>query len=385
MKKQILVLGGGLGGVQAAKELSKKIGNEEGITLANILVFEREEQNVFQPSLTWLMVGKRKEEQLYRETKNIEGGGIEVILGDIEKIDPDELTVTVKGEAYKGDYMIVSLGVQQAADEALSQAGHNFYTMEGASGFYKDLQAFEGGKIAITVPSLPFKSPVAPYEAAMLVEEYVREKGLRDKTEITIYTPEKEPMGFAGSDISDNVMKLMAERYVRYVTGYNLKDISSSEMIFEDHHGEQKKAAFDLLAYTPHHQCPKVVTDAGLVGESGWVEVNRETLETKYPKVFAIGDITRIKLNSGELLPKAGVFARHEAEVVAHNIAKEVYGKLPDKKFEGEGSYILDLGEDEAGRVSGDFYSSEVKMDNPGVIRHWEKILTEKSWFIKYF
>lgn len=385
MSNTILVLGGGIGGINTAKELSKKIGNEDGINLAKILVFEKEEKNVYQPSLTWLMVGKRKEEQLYRDTKEIEGGGIEVVYGEIEKVDPEAVTIAVNGETYEGDYMVVSLGIEQADTYKLAEGGHNFYTMEGAEAFYKDLKDFKGGKIVITVPSLPFKSPVAPYEAAMLVEDYIQEKGLRDKTEICLYTPEREPMSFAGDEISDNVMKLMAERGIHYMTGYKLLSAEGKTLTFKKYSGETEEVEFDLMGHLPDHQCPKVIRETGLVGDSGWVEVNRQTLETKFPNVYAIGDITEIELDSGEKLPKAGVFAHHEAEVVAHNIAKRIYGKIPDKKFDGKGKYILELGDEKAGRVSGDFYSSEVKMQNPAVIRHWEKILTEKSWFIKHF
>ncbi|MEX2603283.1 MAG: FAD/NAD(P)-binding oxidoreductase, partial [Gracilimonas sp.] len=264
MSKTILVLGGGIGGINTAKELSKKIGNEEGINLANILVFEREEKNVYQPSLTWLMVGKRKEEQLYRDTKDIEVGGIEVVFGDIEKADPQNLSVSVNGKTYKGDYMVVSLGIEEGDDHGLSEAGHNFYSLDGANEFYEDLKDFKGGKIVITVPSLPFKSPVAPYEAAMLVEDYIREKGLRDETEICLYTPESEPMGFAGEEISDNVMKLMAERGIHYMAGFELSSASGKTLTFKDSSGESKTVEFDLMAFTPKHKCPTVIEETGL-------------------------------------------------------------------------------------------------------------------------
>ncbi len=385
MSKTILVLGGGIGGITTARELSKEIGNEEGINLANILVFEKEEKNVYQPSLTWLMVGKRNEEQVYRNTKDIEMGGIEVILGDIENINPEEISVMVKGETYTGDYMIVSLGVEQVAEYNLSDAGHNFYTLDGANAFYEELKDFKGGHIAITVPSLPFKSPVAPYEAVMLVEDYIREKGLRNDTQICLYTPEAEPMGFAGEQISKNVMKLMSERGIQYMVGHQLSSVEGKTLNFETASGKSKTVEADLLAHTPKHKTPSVIEGTGLVGESGWIDVNRETMETKFKRVFAIGDITEIELESGEKLPKAGVFAQRQAEVVAHNIAKDIYGKSPGKKFEGQGKYVLELGGDKAGKVSGNFYSSEVKMNNTGVIHHWEKVLNEKSWFKKYF
>ena len=384
MKKTILVLGGGIGGISTAKELSRKIGNEDGINLARILVFEKEKQNVFGPSLTWLMVGKRDREDVQKETKDIESRGIEVVFGDIETVDPKQLSVTVQGKTYRGDYMIVSLGVEQSSEYNLENFGHNFYTLEGANLFYEQLREFKGEKIAVLVPSIPYKSPVAPYEAAMLIENYIREKGLGEKTEISVYTPESEPMPFAGEKISENVKHLLESKGVRYRPEYRLASASENSLTFKTASDDNVTEEFDLLAYTPKHECPAVIRDTDLVGESGWIEVDPKTMATDFKNVYAIGDITTIPLDSGETLAKAGVFAQHQGYTVAHNIARDISGKDANKTFEGEGKYILDLG-DKAQKVSGDFYESDVDTKSPSIIRHWEKILLEKSWFVKNF
>jgi len=384
MNKTILVLGGGIGGINTAKELSRKIGNEDGINLARILVFEKEKHNVFGPSLTWLMVGKRDRDDVQQDTKKIEARGIEVVLGDIESVDPNELSVTVEGEKYQGDYMIVSLGVEQSSEYNLDNVGHNFYTLDGASSFYEKLKDFKGGNIAILVPSLPYKSPVAPYEAAMLIENYIKEKGLSEKTEISIYTPEAEPMPFAGKKISENVKQLMDSKGIRYRPNHQILSASENKLTFKTGSDETITEDIDLLTYTPKHECPSVIRDSGLVGKSGWIEVNPKTLATDFENVYAIGDITTIPLDSGETLAKAGVFAQYQGLTVAHNIARDISGKESDKTFEGEGKYILDLG-DRAQKVSGDFYDSDVDTKSPSVIQHWEKVIFEKSWFIKNF
>ena len=384
MKKTILVLGGGIGGISTAKEISRKIGNEDGINLARILVFEKEEQNVFGPSLTWLMVGKRDRDDVQKDTKDIESRGIEVVFGDIESVDPNDISVTVQGKKYRGDYMIVSLGVEQSSEYNLENFGHNFYTLEGANLFYEQLREFKGEKIAVLVPSIPYKSPVAPYEAAMLIENYIREKGLGEKTEISVYTPESEPMPFAGEKISENVKHLLESKGVRYRPEYRLASASENSLTFKTASDDNITEEFDLLAYTPKHECPAVIRDTDLVGESGWIEVDPKTMATDFKNVYAIGDITTIPLDSGETLAKAGVFAQHQGYTVAHNIARDISGKDANKTFEGEGKYILDLG-DKAQKVSGDFYESDVDTKSPSIIRHWEKILLEKSWFVKNF
>ncbi|MDZ7805597.1 MAG: FAD/NAD(P)-binding oxidoreductase [Gracilimonas sp.] len=385
MDKTILVLGGGIGGINAAKELNRKIGNEDGINLARILVFERNEQNVFAPSLTWLMVGKREEEQVYRETKEAEVGGIEFIFGEIESVDPENRVVTINGEKYEGDYMIISLGVEQSSEHHLDEVGHNFYTIEGASSFYDKLEDFEGGKIAITVSSLPYKSPVAPYEAAMLIDSYLQEKGVRGRSEITLYTPESKPMPFAGKEISDNVKQLMESRGIKYMPNHQLIAGSENTLSFKTDSEERKEVEFDLLTFTPDHKCPSVIGKTDLAGDSGWIKVNEKSLETKFPNVYAIGDIISIDTEDGQSLPKSGVLAQHQGDIVAHNIARDIYGKSANKSFEGKGDYILDLGDDKAQKVKGNFYKNDLELKKSGIIRHWEKVLTEKSWFIKNF
>jgi sulfide:quinone oxidoreductase len=379
MNGTILVLGAGTGGIITAKALSKKAGKN-----AKIFLFEKEEKNVFAPSLLWLMVGKRKPEQVYRNTRNIKGTGIEVVMGNIQNVNPDQISVSVNNKEYKGDYMVVSLGVEQTTEHNLHKHGHDFYTLEGATNFNEQLQNFRGGKIAIIVSSLPFKCPAAPYEAAMLVENFIRHKGLDDKTEILLYTPEQGPMGVAGKELSGAVRQMVEMKGVNYFPEHQLTSVNEKTLTFSN----GKTAEFDLLAYTPKHQCPTVIKNTSLIGKSGWIEVDRSTMETNFPNVYAIGDITFIPLEMGKPLPKAGVFAHYQAETVAHNIAQKIAGKTPEKTFNGDGQCFLELGEGKAGYAGGNFYGSplpNVKMKKPGYFWHWMKVWFEKYWFYKHF
>ncbi len=379
MSKTILVLGAGTGGIITAKELSKKIGGN-----AKIFLFEKEEKNVFAPSLLWLMVGKRKPKQVYRNTLKIAGAGIEVILGNIEKVNREQISVSVNGNEYKGDYMVVSLGVEQIAEHNLNNYGHDFYTLDGATKFYEQIQNFKGGKIAVVVSALPFKCPAAPYEAAMLVESFIRKKGLSDKTEISLLVPEPGPMGVAGKELSGAVRQMVEMKGIKYFPEHQLTSATEKTLTFSN----GKTAGYDLLAFTPKHQCPSVIKETALIGKSGWIEVDRNTMETNFPNIYAIGDITFIPLEMGKPLPKAGVFAHYQAETVAHNIAHKIAGKIPDKIFNGDGQCFLELGDGKAGYAGGNFYGSplpNVKMKKPGFFWHWTKVWFEKYWFFKYF
>jgi sulfide:quinone oxidoreductase len=379
MKPTILILGAGTGGIVTAKILSNKIGHK-----ASILLFEKEENYVFTPSLLWLMVGKRKPEQIYRQTRKISGKGIEVIIGEIEKVNPQQISVTANGKNYKGDYMLISLGVEQICEHHLNDYGFDFYTLGGAMKFSVELKNIMGGKIALLVTSLPFKCPAAPYEAAMLVENYFRKKGLSSKVEISLFTPEPGPMGVAGSELSGRVRQMIESKGILYFPEHQLESADKKTLTFSN----GKTTEFDLLAFTPKHQCPAVIKETTLVGKSGWIEVNRHTMETDFLNVYSIGDITSIPLEMGKPLPKAGVFAHYQANTVAHNIIRRIQGKKPDKTFDGYGQCFLEMGDRKAAYAGGNFYATplpSVKMKPPGYIWHWTKVWFEKYWFFKNF
>lgn len=384
MSTTILVLGAGTGGIITARELCRKVCNNRKKNSVKIIVFEKEEKNVFAPSLLWLMVGKRKPKQVYRNTGKIARNGIEVISGVIEKVNPEERSVTVNGNEYRGDYMVISLGVEQSPEHNLNDYGHDFYTLAGATECNERLKNFKGGKIAVVIPSLPFKCPAAPYEAAMLIESFIRKKGLSNTTEVSLYSPEPGPMPVAGKELSGAVKQMIEMKGIKYFPEHQLSSATGTTLTFTN----GLTVNYDLLAYTPKHQCPSVIKETALIGKSGWIEVDRNTMETGFPDVYAIGDITFIPLEMGRPLPKAGVFAHFQAETVAHNIAGKIAGRVPDKTFNGEGQCFLESGGGKAGYAGGNFYGSPlpvVKMKKTGYRWHWVKVMFEKYWFYKYF
>jgi len=348
-------------------------------------VFDKEPEHIFAPSLLWLMVGLRKPEKIGRELNGLQRKGIEFVNGEIEKVNPAEKSIVVKGKSYQGDYLVISLGAELSEDGGLSGKGFNFYTLEGASDLQTALKDFNGGKIAVLVSSMPFKCPAAPYEAALLLAHYFAKKKMQDSMSVELYSPEPGPMGVAGKELSLAVRALVENKGIKYFPEHQFSNVHGNTLEFSN----GVKADFDLLAYVPKHQCPKVIRDTDLVGESGWVKVqDRETMETGFSNVFAIGDVTGILLALGKPLPKAGVFAHYQAEVVAHNIAVEINGKGKKKRFTGNGECFIELGEGKAGFARGNFYTEslpKVKMFKPGIHWHAGKVLFEKDFLRRWF
>lgn len=379
--KTILILGGGVGGVVAAGALRKRLSRQHRIVL-----IDREPRHLYAPSLLWLIVGQRTAGSITRPLARLGRKGIDVRIGAVERIDPDRRAVSVAGETLTGDYLVIALGAElhPEAIPGLADAGHNFYTLAGAETFRDALQAFRGGRIVVMTAAPAYKCPAAPYEAAMLIEAWCRTHGIRDAAQIDVYAAEPVPMGVAGPEVSGAVKQLLSAKRIGYHAGHQVTTVNpvTREITFAN--GAQ--ATFDVLAYVPPHRAPQVVRESGLVGESGWVSVDRHTLETRVPGVYAIGDVVTIPLALGKPLPKAGVFADAEAEVVAVNIAHAIAGEAATERFTGDGACFIEIGNGKAGYGAGNFYAEPkptIQLRMPSWRWHAGKVLVEKSWLYR--
>jgi sulfide:quinone oxidoreductase len=373
----VLVLGGGIGGAAAANALRARLGERH-----RIVVVDRDAEQVFAPSLLWLMVGQRRPSDISRPLAQMLRPGIEIVRGHVREFDPVARRVATDAGELTGDAVVVALGAELAPEAipGYADAAHDFFTLEGAGRFASALARFAGGRVVVAVSALPFKCPAAPYEAAFLIDADLRRRGLRDRSTIELYTPEPAPMPVAGPVLGRAVVELLTERGIGYFPGHPVEayDGAAHQIRFTD----GSVADFDLLAAVPSHRPPAVVSGSGLAGPTGWIPVERGTLETSAPNVFAIGDVTAITLANGKLLPKAGVFAHAEAQVAAAQIASRIEGGSAGR-FDGHGYCWVELGGGVAGFASGDFYAAPdpaVALRRPGRVWHAGKVLFERYW-----
>jgi sulfide:quinone oxidoreductase len=383
MSRTALILGAGLGGLVAAHGLRRLLPRSDHVVLV-----EREERHVFPPSLLWLMVGKRDAGDFSRPCAHAVRPGIELVRGEVTAIDAAAKTVQVGDKSLRGDAIVIALGADYApqAIPGLSEGGLCIYTLAGASAIRDALARFEGGRIAVLTATPQYKCPAAPYEAALLIDSYLRERGRRDEVTIDFYAAEPGPMMVAGAAVSAGVRAMVEARGIAYRPEHQVKSVDPAQRRIEFASGSS--AQFDLLLYVPPHRAPEPVRAAGLVNDAGWIPVDRHTLATRFPDVYAVGDITVIPLKMGRPLPKAGVFAHGQAEVVARNIAAAWTGRGKPRRFEGEGACFIETGGARAGMGSGNFYAEplpEVKLHSPGLLWHGAKVLYEKYWLYRQF
>lgn len=383
MSRTALVLGAGLGGLVAAESLRKLLPKSD-----RVIAVDRTAEHFFPPSLLWLMVGERAPADFSRPLSRLAGRGVEFLQGSVTRIDPAGRSADIDGRTLAADALVIALGADYAPEAipGLAQAGLNFYTLEGAMAARDALAEFTGGRIVVLTAAPMYKCPAAPYEAALLVESFLRRRGLRERTTIAFYAAEPRPMVVAGPEVGAAVIGMIESRHIAYHPEHQVKAVDpvARRIAFAN----EASAEYDLLLYVPPHRAPAVAREAGLTNEAGWIPVDRHTLQTRFDGVFALGDITTIPLKMGRPLPKAGVFAHGQAETVANNIAHAWTGKGAPRQFAGEGMCFIEAGDGRAGIGKGNFYAEptpQVEMRGPSLMWHAGKILYEKYWLYRRF
>jgi sulfide:quinone oxidoreductase len=376
----VLIIGGGSGGLNVANRLKELLGDR-----AKVTVIDMEKKFTMGLSLLRLMLGAKEVEEITVSKDKITEKGIDFVNAEVQNIDLENMVVKTTNGELSYHYLIIAVGAELAPEkiEGLRDSAYHMYTVEDALKLRDALSSFEGGSIRIVVSTTPFKCPAAPYEAAMLLDHYLKLKKVRDKSDIQIFTPELLPLPVAGPDIGNAVVSLLNERAIKFNSNLKLSSIDgkSRTIVFED--GTREK--YDLLIAIPPHTSPKVVRESGLTDVSGWIPVDAETMQTRYDRVYAIGDVAAVKLPSGMMLPKAATFAFGQSEVVSNNIASSILG-LKVRRWDGFGECFIETGSGKAAYGAGSFFASPkpaINMQKPSIDFHKRKETWADYWLRK--
>jgi len=378
----VVVLGGGIGGVVTARRLRRHLDATD-----RVVVIERDPVFRFAPSFLWVMTGARQPGQITRDLRRLRAEGIEILDTEVTAIDPTNRTVTTTANTFAADALVVALGatLDPGAIPGFRDVAHNLYTLDGAAAAGDALRSIQSGSVAVVVSSTPFKCPAAPYEAAFLADGLLRRRGVRDRVDVDIYTPEALPMPTAGPAIGDALVQLLQARGIGFHPGHSVRGIDRDTNMVT--FGDGAGAHADVVLGIPAHRPPAVITASGLAGGAGYIPVDRHTLITATPGVYAIGEVTAIPIADGKMLPKAGVFAEAQADIVAKRIADEFGGRQPGATFDGNGACFIELGDGTSAYAGGNFYAADgptVRMRRPGRRWHLAKVAFEQYWLRRW-
>ena len=370
--KKVVILGGGVGGTIVANLLAKRLRPDE----AEITLVDKTGKHVYQPGFVYVAFEHLRPETLVRDERRLLRKRVRLILGEAVRIDPEGRRVHLAdGQTLDYDRLVVALGARLVPEELphYSETAQHFYSLEGAARLREALEAFRGGKVVVTVGSVPYKCPPAPSEAACQLDYYFTRRGIRDKVDIHFLSPLSRV--FPLEPVNPVVERIFAVHNIRSTVFFNVESIDPVNRVVNSIEGES--VPFDLLIMVPPHRGAKVVEDSGLGDRGGWLPTDKSTMRTKaHPDIFALGDCTDVPVS------KSGAAAHFQAKVVADSIIADLRGQPATATYDGRVTCYCDAGYHKG--ISMTFDYEHPPVPPPLGLKDWlgKRILNRAYWFL---
>jgi sulfide:quinone oxidoreductase len=376
--QRILILGGGVGGTLTANLLARRMRRRVKAGAVTITVVDQTGRHVYQPGFMYIAMGGERADRLERRERGLLDPLVTLVVGEVEKVDDAAGFVQLtSGERLGFEYLVLATGcriVPEAIPHFETEA-HHFYTAEAALELRQALDAFDGGRIVIGIAGMPYKCPPAPLEVAFLIESELRDRGLRERSELHYCSPIAR--AFTIESVSEMVTPILAERGIELHTFFNVESIDPDRHVIQSLEGEE--LPYDLLVLVPPHAGQQFLIDSGLAhAPGGWLPTDRTTLRVDdRPQVYALGDATDLPLS------KAGSTAHFEAPVVTERIVAAIEGRDIDPArgdYLGKVMCFFEIGDGKGTLLRFD-YEHPPQPPKPNRLWHLGKVVFNKTYW----
>lgn len=376
--KQILILGGGFGGLAAANELRTHLPTDIKIT-----IIDKKDYFMMDLVKLWIIKGTRQFETSKHPLVTVTKKGIEFVNEQVTTINTQQKTVKTTTREFSYDYLIIALGVELAPEKipGLKANAMVLYDIEDVPMIRQKILQMKQGRIVFVITGMPYKCPPAPFEAALIINSMLKEIKARNSISIDFYSLAPITLPAAGPEVSKQLLDILESEKINFHGNKKTVSVEPNLIKFEDGSAEK----FDLLIAVPPHKSPKVIYDAGLAPQDQFISVKRDC-RTPFEGVYAIGDVTNMAVTDKIAVPKAGIFAEGEGIAVAHDIIAQIKKQPTTSIFEGKGGCFVEMG-NTAGYVYVDMFAQPnpiTRLDKPAEEHMQEKEIFEKERLQKW-
>lgn len=337
--KRIVILGAGTAGTMMLNKLSKSLDPKEW----KLTIVDKEEAHYYQPGFLFIPFGKYSKEDVIKPKEKFFPKGTDVIYSAIDRIDAENNSVILENqETLAYDYLIIATGseicpdeIEGLGDELWHKNIFDFYTIEGATALAGFLKDWQGGKMVLNIAEMPIKCPVAPLEFVFLADDYFKDKGIRDKVDITLVTP--LDAAFTKPVAAKALGGFLDEKGINLVTEFNIGRVDNEQKKIIS--WDEREVDFDLLVSIPTNMGSKAIERSGLGDELNFIPTNKHTLQSEnYDNIFVIGDATNLPSS------KAGSVAHFESDILFENLMAAIEGKPLEASFDGHANCFIESG-----------------------------------------
>jgi sulfide:quinone oxidoreductase len=345
MPIRVVILGAGFGGLELATRLADEVPDEVDVTL-----IDKNDAFVFGYAKLDVMFGRKTYDEVRLHYADIAKPSVRFRQETITSIDPVAKRVVTNKETYDADILFVALGADlapAATPGLLDGSGdeYEFYSPDGAARLRDILPTFEGGNVVIGVLGGFFKCPPAPYEAALMMHDLAERKGIVDTTNIYVVSPLPKPIPIS-DEVSQEILSMLASKGIENWGSSRITHLDPHTKVV--HLDDGRELPYDLFLGIPVHKAPDVVVESGLT-DDGWIAVDPATFATKFPDVYAVGDVTSAPV------PRSGVFAEGEAGTVADALIAGLTGGEMPGPYAGNATCFMEMGDETVWRVDVNF------------------------------